>query len=104
LEEDENGGIRFTIQTLRTLTSVHLSGITLGLRSTNLGDPDPNTWAELGSLIESPRFLPTLQRLIFLFGGLNGMDPQSLSDRKQWIEERFRLCAARGLLHVTSHP
>jgi hypothetical protein len=98
---NQNDCIRFMVQAMRYLTSPHLGELTITLPSwVKLGALDSDVWTELSLLIESPQFFHTLQTIIIRFAGRESLDSREVQTRKQWVEERFPLCAARGIVRV----
>jgi hypothetical protein len=97
-------GFRFMVQALRHLTSPHLEELIIALPSSSCTRVHPDLWSELASLLEIPQ-TPSLSALGTLafqfeypwhfvtFHGVNAL----------WIEERFPLCLARGILRVEAH-
>jgi hypothetical protein len=92
--DDSQNDLRWLIQAMRSLASPHLQELTIGSQSMRRWRPS-DEWTTLGSLIESPRFLPTMRALNIYF--LRNMDSEN---RKQWLEGKFPLCAAKGILRV----
>jgi hypothetical protein len=94
-------GFRFMVQALRHLTSPHLEELIIALPSSGCTRVNPDLWSELASLVEIPQTpsLSALRTLAFhfadrwhwvIFYGVSAL----------WIEERFPLCLARGILRV----
>jgi hypothetical protein len=94
-------GFRFMVQALRHLTSPHLEELIIVLPSSGCTRLNPDLWSELASLVEIPQTpsLSALRTLAFhiedpwhfvIFSGVSAL----------WIEERFPLCLARGILRV----
>jgi hypothetical protein len=76
-----------------TLPSVKRSVLSLGFNS--------ELWTQLCSLLETPQYLRTLHTLAFRFRqGRRITRPRAIRARNRWVEERFPLCMARGILQV----
>jgi hypothetical protein len=100
---DLNDGVQFAIEALGQLPSPHLEFLKIGLLSVKCGSLDFDVWSELGSLLETPRFLSTLEGLVFLFQECRPLiTPRAAKIRYRWLQQRFPSYAERGNLHIYS--
>jgi hypothetical protein len=99
-----NDGVQFVVRALRHLASPYLWELNITLSSVGCDLLDCDVWCELGSLLETHRFLPALRMVVFRFlksrQYLAPVGPEAATARELWIAERFPMCASRGILHV----
>jgi hypothetical protein len=97
---ETDGSLEWVISALSNLTSPHFQELIIVLESQSCGAFDLDTWSALASLVESPRFSPTLRTLAFRFEEEFRMRDRVVRARKRWIEQRFPTFAMRGILQV----
>jgi hypothetical protein len=97
LIDDGQNDLRWLIEAMRSLASPHLQELTIVSKSMQRRRTS-HEWTTLGSIIESPRFLPTMRAInIYCHIHLSEMECES---RKQWLEGKFPLCVTQGILRV----
>jgi hypothetical protein len=98
-----NKAVEFVHQALRHLTSQQLRRLAVTISPVEPELRDRQPWTDLGLLLESPRFLPTLRVLKFrLSRPTSRVSVEVAAAREQWIAASFPLYTARGILSVQS--
>jgi hypothetical protein len=101
IQQEANESVQLVLQAMRHLALPHLDSLHVQIWLVQgLSSYDFDSWSELGTLIDSPRFSRSLHKLAFKFLDWGGVAVDSAEARDMWVAEKFPLCAARGILQI----